>query len=362
MKKILQAFDGATTKKSVQGANDMKKFVSIIRESSNPYTPAQESVITSFEEGSVGGDANAFLLAADTIQDEVMAQVNKIKINADEASLRDMMEKFNAFMTAYHNVGKGILQPDMFNDSMGESTEEQVDEAGAFRKPGSSTAYDRDYASSVSGMGKRDSLAYQLDGGANDEGWDDPKGQYQAPQDKPKMTGMFFYNVQSGQEQEAASLGVKKTKSGKWAKTKYNTSGRSFDMQKNLADKAFGVGKWWAPKNESIEEGTEKRCMQCGMTDCTCPGDSCKCKPIAGWVPGKGFKKAMEEAKEKTMSRAAKGNEKYGKDGMKELAKAGREGASEEQLDKIRDKHDKYSEGLSFKDYVNLAEAKKGLE
>jgi hypothetical protein len=70
----------------------------------------------------------------------------------------------------------------------------------------------------------------------------------------------------------------------------------------------------------------------------------------------------MEEAKEKTMSRAAKGNEKYGKDGMKELAKAGREGASEEQLDKIRDKHDKYSEGLSFKDYVNLAEAKKGLE
>jgi hypothetical protein len=119
-------------------------------------------------------------------------------------------------------------------------------------------------------------------------------------------------------------------------------------------------------KSESVEqgvaEGTEKRCMQCGMKDCKCPGDSCKCKPIAGWEPGKGFKKAVEEAKEKTMSRAAKGNEKYGKDGMKELAKAGREGASEEQLDKIRDKHDKYSEGLSFKDYVNLAEAKKGLE
>lgn len=36
--------------------------------------------------------------------------------------------------------------------------------------------------------------------------------------------------------------------------------------------------------------------MQCGMKNCKCPGDSCKCKPIAGWVPGKGFKKAMEEA------------------------------------------------------------------
>ena len=49
---------------------------------------------------------------------------------------------------------------------------------------------------------------------------------------------------------------------------------------------------------------------------------------------------------EQRMSRAAKGNEKYGKDGMKALAKAGREGASEEKLDKIRDKHDKYDEGI----------------
>lgn len=47
---------------------------------------------------------------------------------------------------------------------------------------------------------------------------------------------------------------------------------------------------------------------------------------------------------EQRMSRAAKGNEKYGKDGMKALAKAGREGASEKKLDAIRDKHDKYDD------------------
>ena len=47
--------------------------------------------------------------------------------------------------------------------------------------------------------------------------------------------------------------------------------------------------------NESVNEDG-KRCMQCGMVNCKCPGDSCKCKPIAGWVPGKGFRKAMEEA------------------------------------------------------------------
>jgi len=48
--------------------------------------------------------------------------------------------------------------------------------------------------------------------------------------------------------------------------------------------------------NESIEESEGKRCRQCGMKNCKCPGDSCKCKPIAGWIPGKGFKKAQEEA------------------------------------------------------------------
>lgn len=328
MKKILQAFDGATTKKPVQGANDMKKFVSIVRESTNSYTPAQESVITSFEEGSVGGDANAFLLAADTIQDEVMAQVNKIKINADEASLRDMMDKFNAFMTAYHNVGKGILQPDMFNDSMGESTDEQVDEAGQYVKPGSSSAYDRDYASSVSGMGKRDSIAYQQDGGANDEGWDEPKGRYQAPQDKPVMSGMFFYNVQPGQEQEAASLGVKKTKSGKWAKTKYNTSGRTFDMQKHMADKTFGAGKWWSPKTESVQPVAE---MDKSQTP-----------------PGRDGSNGDSDAGKKEY------NAKVVKPG--DVAKK-----ATAVLDKAMKKtHAK--ENLSFKDYVNLAEAKKGLE
>jgi hypothetical protein len=47
----------------------------------------------------------------------------------------------------------------------------------------------------------------------------------------------------------------------------------------------------------------------------------------------------LREGEKKTMSRAAKGNEKYGKDGMKALAKAGREGKD---LDKIRNKYNKY--------------------
>ena len=46
------------------------------------------------------------------------------------------------------------------------------------------------------------------------------------------------------------------------------------------------------------------------------------------------------------MSRAAKGHEKYGKAGMQALAKAGREGASEKELDAIRDKHDNYNKSM----------------
>jgi hypothetical protein len=60
------------------------------------------------------------------------------------------------------------------------------------------------------------------------------------------------------------------------------------------------------------------------------------------------------------MSRAAKGMMKYGKDGMKALAKAGREGASEKQLDTIRDKHDHYNEGWSqkYKNSINCSHPK----
>ena len=52
------------------------------------------------------------------------------------------------------------------------------------------------------------------------------------------------------------------------------------------------------------------------------------------------------EGKPKTMSRAAKGHEKYGKKGMQALAKAGQDGASEEKMDKIRDKYNRYDENI----------------
>jgi hypothetical protein len=65
---------------------------------------------------------------------------------------------------------------------------------------------------------------------------------------------------------------------------------------------------------------------------------------------------SVEEAAKKTMSRAAKGHEKYGKEGMQALAKAGRDGAGEEQLDKIRDKYDRYDETMTPEDQFDMIE------
>ena len=62
-------------------------------------------------------------------------------------------------------------------------------------------------------------------------------------------------------------------------------------------------------------------------------------------VAGAQFQKMKKsgQIEEEGMSRAAKGYEKYGKEGMQALAKAGREGKA---LDPVRAKYDKYDEGM----------------
>jgi hypothetical protein len=103
-------------------------------------------------------------------------------------------------------------------------------------------AYQRDYDSSVSGMGKRQSLAYQLDGGANDErhDLDEPE---QPRREQPK--GMYFYNVPADKEDKAREVGLFQTRSGKWYSPFENTRANMF----------FGRGRFWQPKNE--EAGAE---------------------------------------------------------------------------------------------------------
>lgn len=99
-------------------------------------------------------------------------------------------------------------------------------------------AYQRDYDSSIAGMGKRQSLAYQLDGGANDErhDLDEPE-----PQRRSQPKGMYFYNVPTDKEDKAREVGLFQTKSGKW----YSP------FENNRASMFFGRGRYWEPKTEA---------------------------------------------------------------------------------------------------------------
>lgn len=80
-------------------------------------------------------------------------------------------------------------------------------------------------------------------------GYDEYPSNYRDPQqDKPKVVAWVFYNVQPGQEDDAAILNIRQLKNGKWAMPEYDKSGRSYAFRRNEADKTFGMGKRWQPK------------------------------------------------------------------------------------------------------------------
>ena len=87
--------------------------------------------------------------------------------------------------------------------------------------------------------------AVQRLGHADDHGGDDSG---------PKVVAWWFYDVPAGQEEMAAALSIKQTKSGKWAMKQYDKSGRSFTHKKGIADEKFGPGKQWVPKNKGMAE------------------------------------------------------------------------------------------------------------
>jgi hypothetical protein len=60
-----------------------------------------------------------------------------------------------------------------------------------------------------------------------------------------RQTGMIFYNVDDAEL--AQQLGLKQTRTGKW----YLRTGNRHAQQS--ADRAFGLGRIWYPKNETVE-------------------------------------------------------------------------------------------------------------
>jgi hypothetical protein len=144
MKKILQALDTASSK-PVENSSDMKKFVSIITEGSNPHKVALpvQMAMQHYQE-------------TKTVKESTL---RKYFVEAEEV-INQKQEEKHQLMTMYaQRIAKRVL--------------ENRDDA-----------YTRDYKSSTSGFGRKDSLAYQQDGGANDEGWDrEEHNSHDAPHD-----------------------------------------------------------------------------------------------------------------------------------------------------------------------------------
>jgi hypothetical protein len=143
-------------------------------------------------------------------------------------------------------------------------------------------------------------------------------------------------------------------------------------MKKAVADKKAGPKKGVNPFAKKVDEALKGKQKNLDVDD---DGDI-EADDLADLRAGKKEKKVSEAAKEKcnhtdkgekcpvhglkecgmyeaakqTMSRAAKGHEKYGKEGMAALAKAGKEGKS---LEPVKAKYNKYDESIAWKNKAN---------
>jgi hypothetical protein len=140
-------------------------------------------------------------------------------------------------------------------------------------------------------------------------------------------------------QQQAAGIALAAKRSGKTPAGK-GASAEMSKMSTKELEKFAGTKHKGLPKHKKTDEtmaDTEEgnafgQAVRNAKKDGVQPGEKVK-------VGGKEY--PVKEAGERTMSRAAKGVMKYGKDGMKALAKAGKEGKD---LDKVRDKYNKYDE------------------
>jgi hypothetical protein len=169
-------------------------------------------------------------------------------------------------------------------------------------------------------------------------------------------TGMKHSNTSyhdDGEAEEKSGKGIKTHAKAKDAETKKAEKGNDIKLPKH--DKpTYGMknGEKFdnRPKEKDVDESLglgmyeAKKKNDGNLANNAKPYDKVTRGDVIAGRLGKdeeGGKKKVKEAEQKTMSRAAKGVMKYGKDGMKALAKAGKEGKD---LDKVRDKFDKYDE------------------
>ncbi len=175
-------------------------------------------------------------------------------------------------------------------------------------------AYQRDYDSSVSGMGKRDSLAYRMDGGANDEGEDDSQNNYGV-----WINGRMWkvFATQHSANAVARSLQAK----GKDAKVGLTSAPVS---EQGVAEGVAGPKSCWpGHRKVGTKPGTGKNAGK-RVNDC---------------------EKIKEDEVEESGLQYYTGVKKHGEKYMKAAAAAGRKGASQEELGALKDRLSKAHKG-----------------
>jgi hypothetical protein len=269
MKKLLQAVDGAS-KKPVVASDDMKKFVSIIREGKGPLnrpTSAEAIAIQHYTETKKTITNPVLNVAEDAKPSMIGKYFKTVEQELKEVAARPNERARQLAERVIERVvpnADGSLPDPGINRLTGKPNPPAAEPAPAPSnlKPGGSTVEygGATYNVMVFGDGIRPRI------GRSDK----------VVTAKAYVVGDKMYVLLDPTVQE--------------------DSDPCWDSHKMVGTKKKG-GKTvpnCVPK-ESVKEDT-KRCMQCGMKDCSCPGNSCKCKPIKGWVPGKGFKKAVDEA------------------------------------------------------------------
>ena len=186
--------------------------------------------------------------------------------------------------------------------------EDDMDEAGYGRNRGYTPGFASPHAPSLGGRGHRE----------DDEGW----GQEQQALTttwyirvngkiiKDKMKVPYQYRGKEAARKAAQTMMAKSFNAGK----KFTLTTKAEDDQpENEArlhteykrNRFTGVQQRDQAQDElsniamnrvSGMDESKERCPQCGMTGCTCKPGTCKCKPIKGWVPNKGFRDAVDEA------------------------------------------------------------------
>ena len=143
--------------------------------------------------------------------------------------------------------------------------------------------------------------------------------------------GQGVYEAKGTEPKDKPKKGEKVGKEG-------NAFGKAVRDAKASGDKTMTVGGKTMPVKEALKGGQKK-------LDVDDDGDI-EADDLADLRAGK--EKKVDEAG-KTMSRAAKGHEKYGKEGMAALAKAGKKGKS---LEPVRAKYNKYDESTTNQEMI----------